>query len=80
MGRPSRKWARFVSTVTTGRTSAGNITFLMSEPPAMSTPEASRSEALNQVQGRIPQKKNRRYGSISGPCAGAGSPRTRARR
>ena len=65
MGRPSRKCARLVSTVTTGRTSAGNITFLMSDPPAMSTPEASSSEELNQVQGRMPQKKKRRYGSIS---------------
>ena len=40
----------------------------MSEPPAMSTPEASSSEELNQVQGRMPQKKKRRYGSISGGC------------
>ena len=66
MGRPSRKWARLVSTVTTGRTSAGNSTFLMRLPPAISTPEASRSEELNQVQGRMPQKKKRRYGSICG--------------
>jgi hypothetical protein len=49
-----------VSTVTTGSTSAGNITFLINDPPAMSTPAASRSEELNHVQGRIPQKKNRR--------------------
>ena len=56
---PSRKWTRLVSTVTTGRTSAGKSTFLMRLPPAMSTPEDSRSEALNQVQGRIPQKKKR---------------------
>ena len=59
-GSPSTKCARFAKTVTTGRTSAGNRTFLMRLPPEMSTPAASVSEDCSQVQGRIPQKKNRR--------------------
>ena len=53
-------------TVTTGSTSAGNRTFLIRLPPAISTPAASASEDWNQVQGRMPQAKNSRYGSMSG--------------
>ena len=37
-------------------------------PPAIKTPELSRSEELNQVQGRIPQKKKRAKGSMAGEC------------
>ena len=48
------------STVTTGSTSAGNSTFLIRLPPAMSTPADSATEDWNQVQGRIPQKRNRK--------------------
>ncbi len=66
MGRPSTKCARFANTVTTGRTSAGKSTFLMRLPPAIKTPALSRSEELNQVQGRIPQKKKSAKGSMAG--------------
>jgi hypothetical protein len=49
-----------VRTVTTGSTSAGNRTFLIRLPPAMSTLEPSASDAWNHVQGRMPQAKKSR--------------------
>jgi hypothetical protein len=60
IGRPSRKCARFASTVTVGRTSAGKSTFLIRLPLAMMTPEDSASEPWSQVQGRMPQKRKRK--------------------
>jgi hypothetical protein len=54
----------FATTVTTGSTSAGNSTFLMRFPPAMRTPVDSATEDWNHVQGRIPQKRKRKYGSM----------------
>ena len=56
----------FASTVTIGSTSAGNRTFLIRFPPAISVPDDSSSDDENQVQGRIPQNMNSAYGSISG--------------
>ena len=44
----------FASTLTIGSTSAGNRTFLIRLPPAMSEPDASVSDAENQVHGRMP--------------------------
>ncbi len=34
-------------------------------PPEMRTPDDSASEDENQVQGRMPQKKKRKYGSMA---------------
>ena len=58
----------FASTVTIGRISAGNRTFLIRLPPEISTPDDSASEDENQVHGRMPQNMNRAYGSIRGSC------------
>ena len=52
----------FASTLTIGSTSAGNMTFLIRLPPAMSDPDASVSDAENHVHGRMPQNMNRAYG------------------
>ena len=48
----------FASTVTIGRISAGNRTFLIRLPPEISTPDDSSSDDENQVQGRRPQNMN----------------------
>ena len=48
----------FESTVTIGSTSAGNSTFLIRLPPAMSTLADSDSDEENQVHGRRPQNRN----------------------
>jgi hypothetical protein len=56
--RPKRKWTMLASTVTIGRISAGNNTFLIRLPPEMSTPDDSSSDDANHVQGRRPQKRN----------------------
>ena len=45
----------FAVTVTIGRISAGNKTFLIRLPPEISTPDDSFSDAANQVQGSSPQ-------------------------
>ena len=45
----------FASTLTSGSTSAGNRTFLIRLPPAISEPAASVSEVANQFHGRMPQ-------------------------
>ena len=50
------------STLTSGRISAGNSTFLIRLPPEMSAPAASVSDAANQVHGRSPQKRKTAYG------------------
>ena len=47
----------FASTVTMGRISAGNSTFLIRLPPEMSTPDDSSSEEENQVHGSRPQNR-----------------------
>ena len=52
----------FARTLTIGSTSAGNSTFLIRLPPAMSDPEASVSDAENQVHGRMPHSMNSAYG------------------
>ena len=57
----------FDSTVTIGRTSAGNITFLIRLPFAISTFDDSSSDDTNQVHGSSPQKRNSAYGSSSTP-------------
>ena len=46
------------STVTMGSTSAGNSTFLIRLPPAISTFADSISDEENQVHGRMPQNMN----------------------
>jgi hypothetical protein len=48
----------FARTVTMGSTSAGNRTFLIRFPPAISTVDDSSSEDENHVHGRIPQNMN----------------------
>jgi hypothetical protein len=45
----------FASTATIGSTSAGNSTFLIRLPPAISTLDASLRDEENHVQGRMPQ-------------------------
>ena len=55
----------FARTLTSGRISAGNRTFLIRLPPEMSEPAASVSDEENQVHGRIPQNRNSAYGSMS---------------
>ena len=51
----------FASTVTIGRISAGNSTFLIRLPPEISTPDDSSSDDENQVHGRMPQNMNSAY-------------------
>ena len=58
----------FASTVTIGSTSAGNSTFLIRLPPAMSTLPDSSSDDENHVHGRMPQNMNSAYGSMSFGC------------
>jgi hypothetical protein len=53
----------FASTVTIGRISAGNRTFLIRLPPEMRTFAASVSDDENHVHGRMPQNMNSAYGS-----------------
>ena len=55
----------FASTLTIGSTSAGNSTFLIRLPPAISEPDASISDEENQVHGRMPQNMNSAYGCTS---------------
>src|SRR5438093_9366045 len=62
IGRPRKKCTMFASTLTIGSTSAGNITFLIRLPPEMSEPDASVSDAENQVHGRMPQNMKSAYG------------------
>ena len=52
----------FASTLTIGRISAGNSTFLIRLPPEISEPAASDSDDENQVHGRMPQNMNSAYG------------------
>ena len=56
--------------MTVGSTSAGNSTFLIRLALAISTPADSASEAWNQVQGRMPQNRNRKKGWMSGCLSG----------
>ena len=60
----------FAVTVTIGRISAGNRTFLIRLPPEISTPEDSISDEANHVHGRIPQNMKRGYGSAPLTAAG----------
>ena len=59
----------FASTVTIGSTSAGNNTFLIRLPPAISVLDDSRTEDENHVHGRMPQNMKSAYGSMPGSCA-----------
>ena len=52
----------FASTLTIGSTSAGNRTFLIRLPPAISEPDASVSDEENQFHGSRPQNMNSAYG------------------
>ena len=54
----------FASTVTIGNTSAGNSTFLIRLPPAISVLDDSSKDAENQVHGRMPQNMNSANGSM----------------
>ena len=58
----------FASTVTMGRISAGNSTFLIRLPWPISTLADSDSDDENHVHGRMPQNMNSAYGSISAGC------------
>src|SRR6266850_1653698 len=69
IGRPRKKWTMFASTLTSGRISAGNSTFLIRFPPAISAPAASDNDDENheridgQQQQRVderPEKAKRR--------------------
>ena len=55
----------FASTVTMGSTSAGNSTFLIRLPPAISVLDDSRTDDENHVHGRMPQNMKSAYGSMS---------------
>src|SRR5689334_6163483 len=65
IGSPRKKCTMFASTLTIGRISAGNRTFLIKLPPAMSAPDASISDEENHVHGKMPQNMNREYGCTS---------------
>ena len=60
-----RKCTMFDSTLTSGSTSAGNITLRIRFAPATSDAEPSLSDEENQVHGRMPQNRNSPYGSMS---------------
>src|SRR5215467_5707632 len=68
IGSARKKCTMFARTVTIGSTSAGNSTFLIRLPPEISTPADSRSDAENQVHGRIPQNMKSAYGVTRGSC------------
>src|SRR6476660_139227 len=70
MGSARKKCTMFAVTVTIGRISAGNRTFLIRLPPEIRTPEDSISDEANHVQGRIPQNMNSGYGSTPFTAAG----------
>ena len=55
---PRKKCTMFASTVTIGRISAGNSTFLIRLPPEISTFADSSSDEENHVHGRMPQNMN----------------------
>ncbi len=59
IGSPRKKFTMFASTLTIGSTSAGNSTFLIRLPPAISDPDASSRDEENQVHGRIPENMKR---------------------
>src|SRR5436190_23153112 len=63
MVSPNRKCTRLDSTLTIGRISAGNSTFLIRFPPETSDPAASFNAEENHVHGRRPQNRNNAYGS-----------------
>src|SRR5262249_51709438 len=70
IGSARKKWTMFAVTVTTGRISAGNSTFLIRFPPEISTPDDSIKDEANHVHGRRPQNMKSGYGSV--PCGAAG--------
>src|SRR5690349_11123684 len=67
---PRRKFTMFAITLTIGRISAGNSTFLIRFPPEISEPAASDSEEENQFQGRMPQNMKSAYGLTPGTLFG----------
>src|SRR5438309_2964100 len=68
--KPRKKCTMLASTLTIGSTSAGNNTFLIRLPPAMSDPAASDSDEANHVHGRIPQNMKSAYGLVLGSSFG----------
>ena len=60
----------FASTLTSGSTSAGNRTFRIRFPPAMSDPAASDSDVANQFHGRMPQNMKSANGCAPGVVFG----------
>ena len=58
IGSARKKWIMFAVTVTIGRISAGNSTFLIRLPPEISTPDDSVSDEANHVHGSSPQNMN----------------------
>src|SRR5581483_10253858 len=68
IGMASAKWTRCDITTTSGRASAGNITFLIS-PALLEIEEVdSRTAAEKNVQGRMPANRNSGYGFTT--CCG----------
>ena len=58
IGSARKKCIMLATTVTIGRTSAGNSTFLIRLPPAISDPAASFNDVANQFHGRMPHTMN----------------------
>src|SRR5438105_4466268 len=59
---PRKKFTMFARTLTIGRISAGNRTFLIRLPPEINEFVASDSDAQNHVHGRMPQNMKSAYG------------------
>jgi len=57
IGKLNTKLKKFDNTTTSGRTSAGNNTFLIRLPPPMIELEESNREDENQSQGNKPQPR-----------------------
>src|SRR5687767_2600461 len=58
IGSARKKWIMFAVTVTIGRISAGNRTFLIRLPPEIRTPADSVNDDANHVHGSRPQNMN----------------------
>jgi len=56
-GRLNKKFIKFESTLTIGKTSGGSIDLVISEPPAITEFTPSISEDENHIHGRRPQNK-----------------------
>ena len=71
MGSARKKCTMFASTLTSGSTSAGNSTFLIRLPPAISEPDASVSDDENQVHGQDAAEHEQREGLEALACGSA---------